>query len=67
MRLIIRLAARSPGRISECYGITYVETRTRLDQHVCLDPTGEATNGFFRARAGARVVSRSQVYLSVFR
>jgi len=54
MRLIIRFAARSPGRISECYGITYVETRTRLDQHVCLDPTGEAQRV---SSAPARVAS----------
>ena len=55
MRLIIRLAARSPGRISECYGLTYVETPTRLDQHVGLDPTREAPNGVLsRPRGSAR-------------
>lgn len=31
MRLTIRLAARSPGRIGGCHGITYAETLMRRD------------------------------------
>lgn len=38
MRLTIRLAARSLGRIGGCHGITYVETLMRLDPYRPADP-----------------------------